>query len=224
VSVAQVISLLVFDDQWLFAETLATVLAGEPMFRLIKGGVPRDIGLAIVACASGRPDVAMLGLVGGSPHVGFEAARRIREVSPATRLLFLTDEPRDEDLVTALELGAAGFVHKREELASLFQAIRTVAQGRLLLDPAKIPDLLARVGRSRANREEAERRLAKLTTREAQVLELMATGLRNDRIAQTLYISPRTVETHVQNILRKLDAHSKLEAVALASQLELLAG
>jgi DNA-binding NarL/FixJ family response regulator len=222
--VAKVISLMIYDDQWLFSETLATVLDGDPLFHLTDGGVARDEHAAVTACASGQPDVALLGLGKGSPPSGFQIARAIREVSPSTRLLFLAEAWGDEDVIAALELGAVGFVYKCDELATVFRAIRTAAQGRLLLDPAKIPDLLERVGRSRATREDAERRFGSLTARETQILRLMSSGLRNDRIAKTLYISPRTVESHVQNILRKLDVHSKLEAVVLAARLERLVG
>jgi RNA polymerase sigma factor (sigma-70 family) len=102
--------------------------------------------------------------------------------------------------------------HVEEVLA----AAKAAAEGEVLIDPATLTRLLHQVAREREARRDALHLLESLTEREREILELLAEGMRNDDIAQKLFISPQTVQTHVRNLLAKLGVHSKLEAVAFA--------
>jgi DNA-binding NarL/FixJ family response regulator len=119
-------------------------------------------------------------------------------------------------LVEAVEAGASGFLGKDEAAKEVLHAAKAAAEGEVLIDPQVLTRLLHQVAREREARRGALELLDDLTEREREILHLLAEGLRNDGIAERLFISPQTVQTHVRNILGKLRVHSKLEAVAFA--------
>jgi DNA-binding NarL/FixJ family response regulator len=147
---------------------------------------------------------------------GIEATRRIKEISPATKVVIMTAHDDERLLVDAVEAGASGFLGKDEAADQVLAAAKAAAEGEVLIDPATLTRLLHQVAREREARRDALTLLESLTEREREILELLSQGMRNDGIAQKLYISPQTVQTHVRNVLAKLGVHSKLEAVAFA--------
>lgn len=118
----------------------------------------------------------------------------------------------------AVEAGAAGFLDKNVCIDDLLDTIRAAAAGEVLVDPAVLASLLPELAAQRQVAHDAKARLARLTAREREILDLMASGCRNEAIASRLFISQPTVRTHAQNILSKLGVHSQLEAVALAAR------
>ena len=124
--------------------------------------------------------------------------------------MVLTAAAEDSMLVTATEAGCAGFILKTSPLEELVAAVRTAAAGEIMVSS----DLLARLLSRLHHRHDQPSH--DLTTRERQILELIGEGLTNGAIAKRLFISVNTVRNHVQNILAKLDAHSKLEALSVA--------
>jgi DNA-binding NarL/FixJ family response regulator len=147
---------------------------------------------------------------------GIKATRRIKEVSPATKVVIMTAHDNDRLLVKAVEAGASGFLGKEEAAGEVLSAAKAAAEGEVLIDPATLTRLLHQVSMEREVRRAAEALLGELTERERQVLQLLAEGMRNEGIAHKLFISPQTVQTHVRNMLAKLGVHSKLEAVPFA--------
>jgi DNA-binding NarL/FixJ family response regulator len=145
---------------------------------------------------------------------GIEATRRVKEVSPGTKVVMMTAHEDDRLLVEAIEAGASGFLRKTEGIDELLGALKSAAAGEILVDPQALARMLPLMAREREVRREASDRIATLSDREREVLALLTSGLRNDAIAERLGISPQTVQTHVRNILGKLEVHSKLEAVA----------
>ena len=115
-----------------------------------------------------------------------------------------------------MEAGASGFLSKDSAAQDVLAAVKSAAEGEVLIDPGTLTRLLAQVAREREAKRDALNLLNDLTEREREILHLLAQGLRNDDIAGKLFISPQTVQTHVRNILGKLRVHSKLEAVAFA--------
>ena len=109
-------------------------------------------------------------------------------------------------------------MEKTEAVDRMIEVIKGAAAGEMLIDPAVLPRVLELVSREREARAEVSSRLGELTPREREVLRLMGEGLGNEDLAGRLHLSVRTVETHVQNVLRKLGVHSKLEAVPLAAR------
>jgi DNA-binding NarL/FixJ family response regulator len=167
-----------------------------------------------------RPDVAVIDI--RMPEMdGLEATRQItadRALS-GTRVLILTTFELDEYVFGALRAGASGFLLKGGEPADLVQAIRVVAGGESLLAPSVTRRLIqSHLSRPQpATRSEPDG-MAELTAREREVLGLIATGLNNAEIADTLQLSPLTAKTHVSRILMKLGARDRVQLVVIAYQ------
>jgi len=210
------VSLVICDDHKVLTDALSTVIGLDPTFRLVGPPVHTpDEGVALAA--EQLPDVVLMDIVfKGADTTGIEATRKIKESSPSTKVVIMTAHDDDRLMVEAVEAGASGFLSKDLPADQILQATKAAADGEVLIDPVTLTRLLAQVAREREEQRDALALLSDLTERERQILELLAQGKRNDDIAQELYISPQTVQTHVRNILGKLRVHSKLEAVAFA--------
>src|SRR4249920_3162847 len=212
----QPVSLLLCDDHKVLTDALATVVGLDDGLELVAAPV-HTAEEAITLTEEHLPDVVLMDIVfKGGGMSGIEATRRIKEISPATKVVIMTAHDEDRLLVEAVEAGASGFLSKDEAAEDLLAAARSAAEGEVLIDPTTLTRLLAQVSHEREQERDALRLLGDLTDREREILQLLARGKRNDDIAKELFISPQTVQTHVRNILGKLRVHSKLEAVAFA--------
>ena len=210
------VTLLICDDHKVLTDALATVVGLDDDLQMIAPPV-HEAETAIALCTEQLPDVVLMDIVfKGGGMSGIEATRRIKEVSPSTKVVIMTAHDEDRLLVEAVEAGASGFLGKDEAAQELLSAAKAAAEGEVLIDPGTLTRLLAQVARERAEQRDAQNLLDDLTEREREILQLLAEGTRNDDIASKLFISPQTVQTHVRNILGKLRVHSKLEAVAFA--------
>jgi len=153
---------------------------------------------------------------------GAQAGEQIRNQRPRPRPVFVSGDESEDALLSAVRAGACGFLPKSRASADMVAAVRKAAEGEMLIPAAQLGGVLTRV-HQRA-REEAERiRLrSQFTPREREVLLLMAHGLDNKAIARELGLTLSTVRSYVQDILGKLDAHSKLDAVVAAARYDLL--
>jgi RNA polymerase sigma factor (sigma-70 family) len=201
-------TLVICDDHKILTDALAMVVERDPDLRLVAAPV-HTAEQAVDICREHHPDVVLMDIVFKGGIDGIEATRRIKEISPATKVVIMTAHDDERLLVDAVEAGASGFLGKDE-------AAKAAAEGEVLIDPATLTRLLHQVAREREARRDALHLLESLTEREREILVLLAEGMRNDDIAQKLFISPQTVQTHVRNLLAKLGVHSKLEAVAFA--------
>jgi DNA-binding NarL/FixJ family response regulator len=213
------IRVLIVEDHRLVAEGLQAVLSAYRDIQLV--GVAGSVAEAVRLDADSPPDVILMDfrLPDGT---GADAAVRIRKQHRSVAVVFLSTDDSEEALVAAVRAGGCGYLSKSHAAAEVAAAVRRAAEGEMLIPAARLASLLARA-QDRAQ-DEAERRrlLGELTPREKEILGLMAGGMDNRAIASRLSISFTTVRGHVQNILEKLDAHSKLEAVARAAQYALL--
>lgn len=178
--------------------------------------------IEVVGCAStGReaeerarqevPDVVLMDF-GLPDQDGARTTRAIRAAAPDVKVVMLTSLVDDSVVLSAIDAGCSGYVTKDKQVSELVEAIRAAHAGEALIAPAMLVRLLPRLRRSYQGLG------SDLTVREREVLALLAEGLPNKDIAGRLVVSLNTVRTHVQNILTKLQAHSKLEAVAVAAR------
>jgi DNA-binding NarL/FixJ family response regulator len=204
------IRILIAEDQRIVREGLIALLEDETEIAI--AGVASNGQEAIELFGRLKPDVVLMDLQ--MPVVdGPEATRRIRELSPDARILVLTTYATDEFIFKALRAGARGYMLKDASADELLDAIRAVSEGRTLLAPAVAERLVAGVS---SDMPEA------LTPRELEVLTLIGQGRSNGEIAEALTIAPRTVKVHVQNILGKLGAGNRTEAVSIAVRQKLI--
>ncbi len=162
-----------------------------------------------------RPDVCVLDarLPDGS---GIDVCREMRSRDPSTRALILTSYDDDEALFAAIMAGAAGYVLKQVGGNDLVDAVRHVAEGGSLLDPAVTARVLERM-RSEGDDEPAE--LRRLTEQERRILALIAEGLTNRQIAERMYLAEKTVKNYVSSVLAKLGLERRTQAAVLAAKL-----
>ena len=162
-----------------------------------------------------RPDVAVLDarLPDGS---GIDVCREIRSADPNIKALILTSYQDDEALFSAIMAGAAGYVLKQIKGTDLIDAIRRVAAGQSLLDPAVTQQVLERI-RHGADTEPDE--LKTLTAQERRILELIAEGLTNRQIGEELFLAEKTVKNYVSSLLAKLGLERRTQAAILATKL-----
>jgi DNA-binding NarL/FixJ family response regulator len=153
-----------------------------------------------------RPDVALVDLALPGEN-GAALTRRLLDHDPELRIILYTGSADEDELLDGLGAGAAGFALKSGDPNELKQAIRTVAEGGDYIDPRLTP-LLRTAGTGRKL----------LSPREREILELLAHGLSGEDAAKQLYLSSETVRTHVRNAMSKLDASTRVHAVALAMQ------
>jgi DNA-binding NarL/FixJ family response regulator len=204
-----VITLLVADPQEMVAESLRLALDGAPDFAV--SGIATSLEALEQLAITRSADVLLLDQRLSDAGVA-TSVRRVRRVSPDTRVLMLTSGPDESAAVDAFEAGCVGVIPKTLALDDLVEAVRAAAAGELRIDPDMLARLVPRL--SRSYREPG----ANLTLREREVLKLIAQGLSTPDMASRLVVTTNTVRNHVQSILTKLGAHSKLEAVVIASR------
>ncbi|TDD34893.1 response regulator transcription factor [Actinomadura sp. KC06] len=207
------IKVLLVDDERLIRAGLAAIIEAEDDLTVV--GEAADGAEVPDAVKRLRPDVILMDV--RMPRLdGIQATRRILETVPEPpRIIVVTTFENDEYVYDALKAGANGFLLKRTRPEEILQAVRMVAHGDSLLFPAAIRELAARHAPSGGGAD-AARWHGQLTEREADVLRLMAKGRSNAEIAEDLFVSPQTVKTHVGNILAKLQARDRTQAVILA--------
>jgi DNA-binding NarL/FixJ family response regulator len=214
---------LICDDHRTLTDALSIVVERDPALRLVAPAV-HDADRAVELCREHRPNVVLMDVEFKVGISGIEATRRIKRESPTTKVVIMTAHDDERLLVEAVEAGASGFLGKDEPADEVLAAAKAAADGEVLIDPGMLARILHQVTKEREELREVRARFATLSEREWEILRHVAQGERNDEIAATLFISPQTVQTHVRNVLGKLEVHSKLEAVALAvrhSQIDL---
>ncbi|HZK51931.1 MAG TPA: response regulator transcription factor, partial [Actinomycetota bacterium] len=169
---------------------------------------------AVEAADMFAPDIALIDTELPKSN-GIHATRTVRERVPGCKVLVLSNHQDQAALFDAMQAGASGYLTKAIPLAKLIEAARAILRGETIVPPAMLGDLLSQLVQSKEQQNEVLRRLSRLTRREREVLALLVEGADNDVVAQRLVISPETARTHIQNILSKLDVHSRLEALAL---------
>jgi DNA-binding NarL/FixJ family response regulator len=208
--------ILIVDDHPFFREGVKLYLGGIEDIE-VAGTAPNG-EQALAMLEETRPDLVLMDMQ--MPGMdGIATTRRMLEVRPELRILILTSFVSAERLQEALAAGAAGYCLKDAPPSELATAARAVAEGGTYLGKGILAgDLSDRPKKPEPVQSEV---LNRLTQREAEVLSLMAEGQSNQEIAQALYLSEKTVKTHVANILQKLEVKSRTQAALLASKVRL---
>lgn len=206
------IHLLLVDDHAVVRFGLRMLLEGEEDIEIV--GEAGTAGEAVDAVGRWRPDVVLMDI--GLPDAsGIEATRQIKEAWPGTAVVALTIHEDEEYFFKMLEAGASGYVPKRAAPEELLTAIRVAAADEVYLYPS-LAKMLVQERFAEEEEEETGGSMEQLTPREHEVLSLLADGLSNAEIGQKLTISPKTVARHRENIMRKLNMHSRTELVKYA--------
>ena len=205
------------EDHPVFAEGLRALLAAEADLEI--AGVAHTVAGALEHLRLSLPDVLVSDyrLPDGTGAALLNALAR-----PELPTIILTGDESDAALLDAIEAGACGYLIKTHAPSRIVDAVRRAARGEMLVDSATLRTVLQRRAQSHRTASEREALLDSLTPREREVLLLMSSGLDNREIAETLVIEYSTVRHHVGNVVSKLGAHSKLEAVARATRLNLV--
>ncbi|MBI2171087.1 MAG: response regulator transcription factor [Chloroflexi bacterium] len=211
------IRVLIVDDQRMFREGIRSRLEQEPDIEVVGEAASGKEALALVAQST--PAIVLVDI--RLPDMtGIELARALRRQWPELKILVLTGYDFDQYVRAMARVGIDGYMLKDSTQDALVEALHEIAAGGAVIPP----DIASKVMRSYSALSSGARgwQLGDLTSREMDVVELMYQGLKNTEIADRLSISPRTVEAHVGNIISKLGALSRAEAVRIALQKNLI--
>ncbi|MFK0266149.1 response regulator [Streptomyces angustmyceticus] len=209
------IRVFLLDDHEVVRRGVQDLLDAEPDIEVVG-----DAGTADHALARGpalRPDVAVLDvrLPDGD---GVSVCRELRSRMPGLACLMLTSFDDDDALLDAIMAGAAGYVLKEIRGADLVAAVRTVAAGRSMLDPATTSRLMSTLRGEDSDEEPETDALSSLSPREREILGLIGEGLTNRQIGKRLYLSEKTVKNHISRLLAKLGVERRIQAAVLATR------
>lgn len=209
------IRVLIADDHPIVRQGLRAVFETAPELEIVAEAASAEeaVAAASKAIRDGAPvHVATMDLRFGEAAGGVEATRRLRKLDPAPAVLVVTNYDDDEDILGAIEAGAAGYLLKDAPPAALIEAVSAAASGRNVLAPHVMDRLVERMRRPEVS----------LTPREREVLGLLAQGLSNQEIGARLVLSQPTVKSHLARLYGKLGVPSRTAALARARELGLL--
>ncbi|MYX32885.1 MULTISPECIES: response regulator transcription factor [unclassified Streptomyces] len=209
------IRVFLVDDHEVVRRGVHDLLDAEPDIEVV--GEAGTVDHALARGPALRPHVAILDvrLPDGD---GIGVCRELRSRMPELACLMLTSFDDDDALLDAIMAGAAGYVLKQIKGSDLVSAVRTVASGQSMLDPATTARLMNSLRQQDETPEPQDETLAALTPREREILELVGEGLTNRQIGKRLFLSEKTVKNHISRMLAKLGVERRIQAAVLATQ------
>ncbi len=206
------ITIMVVEDNELLQEGIVSILSERGDLRVVA--VASDANGALSRLPEAEPQLVLVdaGLGNGDSQ---ELVERIAQLAPETRVVVMDVLPDPEDVIDFVRRGTAGFVVKQATVEVFIETLRSVAAGDEVLPPTLTTSLFSHIAEHAATLPAAGvKRAVRMTKRERQVIDLIAEGLSNKKIARRLHISTHTVKSHVRNILEKLALHSRLQVAA----------
>jgi DNA-binding NarL/FixJ family response regulator len=202
--------LLVADDHSLFRDGIVSLLEAADFDVIGQAGNGQE---AIDKTRSLKPDLVLLDIA--MPGMdGFEVLRRIKAELPQIMVVMLTVSEKDEDILTAIQNGADGYLLKNLDAAHLIDMLEGLKRGEVAITRRTMSQFIREM--AKADREESDQPADRLTQRESELLKLVAEGYSNRAIADHLHISENTVKYHLRNILQKLNVKNRTEAATFA--------
>ena len=202
---------MVVDDHVAVRAGVKLILSSDPDLRVVGEAASGEVAVAMAA--KRHPDVILMDIVLGRGIDGMEATVQILAAQPEIGVIMFTAYGERHQLAKGLDIGARGYVLKDAQPDDVIRAVRTVAAGGAYVDPSLGGELVSR---------EAMLQLTRLTDRERDILSMMAAGVASREIAATLFLSTETIRTHLRSAMRKLDADTRTQAVALAIREKLI--
>lgn len=215
------VTVLLVDDQDLIREALRALLIQEPSIQVV--GQARNGMEAVERAKTLGPDVVLMdvrmpGLSGPEATAQIKSLRTLSN----TRVLMLTTFEEGDVVRACIDAGADGVIGKGASTAALIEAIHAVRRGESPLSPRAARALLADIHGTAKNGAQTSHELKALTSREVDIVKLVALGLSNDELGRRLRISPATAKTHVRNAMRKLNIHDRSHLVAFVHRVGLI--
>lgn len=205
------VRIFLVDDHEVVREGLAELLSDVADFEIV--GEAGTVEQALDRILASRPDVAVLDLRLPDGN-GVDLCRDVRSALPDTYCLILTSYDDQDAVLSSVLAGASGYVLKEVRAAALIDAIRQASMGRSLIDPALISAVVERV----TDKSPTDSKLAALTDREREVLDLVAEGLTNKQIAEQMFLSEKTVKNYVSSLLGKLGMARRTQAAVFVAE------
>ncbi len=208
----ETIQVVSVDDHPLFRQGVVGTLCAETDIDVVGQGETADD--AVRLSTEFLPDILLLDI--SIPGSGLSVVAKIAAACPVTKIVMLTASEEEDDVVTALQAGARGYIVKGVAGRELVRSLRAVHAGEAYVTPALAASLLT-IMPGKSSVESGDKPLEELTERERQILELVASGQSNKEIGQQLYLSEKTVKHYMTNILQKLHVRNRVEAALLAT-------
>lgn len=205
---------MIVDNHQVFTDALSWRLSAEADLEVVA--VAGDRLSALQAIDLRHPDVVVLDVQLDDGVNGLELISELHEIHPDARIVVVTAHDDPPTAVRAMGAGARAFVPKDTPSEEMVSLVRAVMAGETRVPPRLLTDVLSQLRRATVEPNVWQERVARLTPREREVLELMVEGMDRAAIAEVLYLSINTVRTHNKKILAKLEVHSSLEAVSVA--------
>jgi len=202
---------MVVDDHVAVRAGIKLILGSDPELRVVGEAASGEA--AVTMAARRHPDVILMDIVLGRAMDGMEATVQILAAQPDIGVIMFTAYGERHLLAKGLDAGARGYVLKDAHPDEVIRAVRTVANGGAYVDPSLGGELVSR---------EALLQITRLTERERDILSMMAAGVASREIAASLFLSTETIRTHLRSAMRKLDADTRTQAVALAIREKLI--
>ncbi len=213
-------NIMIVDDHPLFREGLKAIVSRNDNFEVVaEAGNGKD---GIRLAKKHKPDIVIMDISMPGKN-GIQVIRELRNKLSDTKFLIISMHSEAEYLLEAFRAGATGYMIKESAASNLEQGLNTVARGELFLDSALSQEVVYRLLQDNAEENsETQDPYSTLTAREQEVMRMLAEGLNAKEVAAQLYISPKTVENHRTNLMKKLDLHSSVELVRYAAKLGLI--
>jgi len=208
---SEVISVLLIDDHSVVRQGVKTYLSLQDDIEVVAEAESGEQGVALAEKFA--PDVVITDLLMPGGIGGVEVTRRIKQISPSSRIIVLTSYHQDEHIFPAIRAGALSYLLKTVDAADLAEAVRRAAKGIVVLHPDIAARVISEMQESQYDNNDPYRLL---TQRELEILKLIAAGQDNADIAEALGIAIKTVRTHVSNVLSKLQLDNRTQAAVYA--------